>query len=351
MTKVVNQPLVSFVIPSYNSGKFLRQTLESCLNQTYSNIEILLINDGSTDNTDEILEDFKNIENFFHIKNEKNEGLIYTLNRGMKLARGEFIARMDGDDICLPGRIQAQVDYFQKHPDVDVLGTDIIIIDQDNKRKGKPREVIRSEAEIEWSIVSSCPVFHPTVMLRKKLLENEPFSTSLYFVSDKIAEDLGLWARVLLANKKIAVLNDPYLLYRKHSGSLTSSYSTKQIEMAASIVSQFTQQKWAIKISDQFLLNMRKRDQFSSNSFITEAKSIIQSFKNQGRIELALAAQTDIQVISLNYLHFFIFKNSEENKLQATWNTFSFVFSIKNLRTSFNALFKFYMGLIRKCSN
>ncbi|MBC7429403.1 MAG: glycosyltransferase [Bacteriovorax sp.] len=351
MAKSEVQPLVSFVIPSYNSGKFLRQTLESCLNQTYPNLEILVINDGSTDNTDEILEEYKNIKNLHHIKNEKNEGIIYTLNRGMKLARGEFIARMDGDDICLPDRVQAQVDFLRSHPDIDVLGTDIMIIDQDNKRMGKPREVLASEAEVEWSMISSCPVFHPTVMLRKNLLTQEPFSEAAYFVSDKIAEDLGLWGRVLLAGKKIAVLNKPFLLYRKHGGSLTSGYATKQIDMAVSIVSNFSQEKWNIEISEAFLLNIRKREEFSSKAFFNEAESIIKTLKNQGKLELALAAQKDIQVMSLNYLHsFFLLNNKEEKKLQAWWNTFLFVFSFRNFNTLFQAMFKFYNGIVRKFS-
>ncbi|MBC7427461.1 MAG: glycosyltransferase [Bacteriovorax sp.] len=347
MTTTEAQPLVSFVIPSYNSGKFLRQTLESCLNQTYPNIEILLINDGSTDNTDEILEEFKNVKNLHHIKNEKNEGIIYTLNRGMKLARGEFIARMDGDDICLPERVQEQVNFFNKHPEIDVLGTDIIIIDENNKKMGRPREVITSQAEVEWSMISSCPVFHPTVMLRKNLLDQEPFASSTYFGSDKIAEDLGLWGRVLLANKKIAVLNRPFLLYRKHSGSLTSGYASKQIDMAVSIVSKFAQSKWTIKMTDSFLLNIRKRDQFSDRAFFIEAKSIINQLKNQGQRELALAAQIDIQLMCLSYLHFY-FKNQKKNKMQATINTLVFVFSLNHLNTLPAAFFKFYRGILRR---
>lgn len=116
----LNNPLISVLMPAYNAEKYIKEAIESILNQTFSNFEFIIIDDGSIDATEEIIKSFKD-SRIVYIKNEKNLGLIKTLNKGISIARGEFIARMDSDDISMPQRFELQLDVFKKYKGVDIV--------------------------------------------------------------------------------------------------------------------------------------------------------------------------------------------------------------------------------------
>ena len=109
----MNCPRVSILLPAYNAERYLREAIDSMLSQTYQNFELLIIDDGSKDRTAEIVRSYTD-ERIRFIQNECNIGLANTLNKGMRLARGEYLARMDADDICVPTRFQAQYDFLQQ---------------------------------------------------------------------------------------------------------------------------------------------------------------------------------------------------------------------------------------------
>ena len=118
------EPLVSVLIPCYNCEKYVEEAVMSIIEQSYSNLEILVIDDGSTDNTGSILQELAQKDSRIrYIKNETNLKLIRTLNKGIDLCRGKYIARMDADDISLPTRIVKQVNFLEKHPDIGIVGT------------------------------------------------------------------------------------------------------------------------------------------------------------------------------------------------------------------------------------
>lgn len=331
-------PLVSIVIPAYNAGEFLRDSLKSCVEQTYPNIEIVLIDDGSTDNTRELVNEFINTKNFHYIRNEQNSGLIFTLNRGIELAQGDFIARMDADDVSLPDRIEKQVKILLENSTIDVVGSDVILIDENNKKHGKPRDLLQQNEEIEWSVVTSCPLHHPTVMFKRKFHYN---------AEERHIEDLGLWSRILLSGKKIAVINEPLLLYRKHSNSITSRHANTQMSASAALAGRYSKEKWNIDIGANFLLSIRTRNNFSDNSVFTEAKKAIHDLKQNGYNEIAETARINIQTICITFMHFFAL-SSEKKKLKAFINCTCFVFSPANLKTMPIAFIKFYRGILRK---
>ena len=121
----MTKPMVSVVMPVYNGSKYLKEAIDSILNQTFTNFELIIINDGSTDNSEDIIFSYQD-RRIYYLKNEHNKGICITLNRGLDNARGKYIARMDCDDISMPQRLAKQVNYLERHRDVGALGTDII---------------------------------------------------------------------------------------------------------------------------------------------------------------------------------------------------------------------------------
>ena len=209
----MNDKMVSVVMPSYNSDKeMLEEAVKSILNQTYRNLELVIIDDGSVTPIEEIL----NIkDNRLHIvRNDANRGIVYSLNRGLELAKGDYIARMDADDISDHMRIKMEVDFLDIHKEVDVVSTYA-------KTFGVKNTIYKSEttpegikAELLWKNI----IIHPTVMLRASLIKAESIR---YSINSK-SEDFDLWSRIVYEfNKKIAVIPKPLLFYRIHDGQIT----------------------------------------------------------------------------------------------------------------------------------
>ena len=130
-------PLVTIAIPIYNAEKYLRYAIQSCINQTYQNWELLLMCDGSTDTSIGIMEEMAAYDSRIRvIYDDVNKGLVYRLNQSIKLAKGKYYARMDADDIMAVNRIEEEVNFLELHPMVDVVGTSMMMIDGDNHIMG-----------------------------------------------------------------------------------------------------------------------------------------------------------------------------------------------------------------------
>ncbi|RYY60596.1 MAG: glycosyltransferase [Chitinophagaceae bacterium] len=215
-------PLVSVILPVYNCEAYLDQAVASILSQSYQHLELIAINDGSTDGSLKILESFLNDPRIRIINNLKNEGLIFTLNRGISLSSGELIARMDGDDISLPERFTEQVAYLEQHPDVTVVATRIRLVDEKGNDLGNwKQEYERTSPDsirsyLHWN---NC-IAHPTVMVRAAELKS-----FRYDPRQKLSEDYDLWLRMSAAGKKIAKLESVGLLHRILSESFTRTRS------------------------------------------------------------------------------------------------------------------------------
>ncbi len=129
-------PKVSVIMSVYNGDKYLREAIESILNQTFTDFEFIIVNDGSTDNSLEIIESYDD-ERIKTINNKKNIGLTKSLNKALKFAKGKYIARQDADDVSLPNRFEKQVEYLDSHPEVALVGTSVYLIDENGKIIGK----------------------------------------------------------------------------------------------------------------------------------------------------------------------------------------------------------------------
>ncbi len=207
---------VSIIIPVYNSEKYLSSCLLSIVNQTYKKIEIICIENGSNDNSYSILKIFS--KNYKNIKviNLKKPSLSNALNKGIKLSKGEFIARMDADDISHPKRIEKQIKFLKKKKDVSIVGTDINLIDENGnflKKIKYPHKFkdLKKKLEIDSFVA------HPSVMMRKKIFS----ILKGYRYQFCPAEDYDLWLRAL-HHYKIENMGQTLLNYRQHSNKMGS---------------------------------------------------------------------------------------------------------------------------------
>lgn len=208
---------LSVVMPVYNTAPWLSAAVQSILDQSFGDFEFLIINDGSTDHTLEVLGSFSD-PRIKLVNNEGNKGVIYSLNRGIDLAQGTWIARMDGDDISLPHRFQRQMEYLRSHPEVDLLATRVKLIDQDGHDAGVWRddiEVIDEKQILGHLPLNNC-IAHPSVMVRAHLMK------SFRYRSEQLhSEDYDLWMRLAASGRVLAKLDEALVLHRIHKGSVT----------------------------------------------------------------------------------------------------------------------------------
>lgn len=216
----MNNPRVTVLMPVYNGEKYLREAIESILRQTFTDFEFLIINDGSTDKSVEIIESYKDTR-IRLVNNEKNIKLIATLNKGIELARGEYIARMDCDDISLPNRLEKQVVFMDSHPDVGVCGTWAKVIDENGHIKRAIKTLTgKSIKKLCWR---PSPFIHSTVMIRTALLRKNRYCEDF-----RHAEDYELWLR-LFDKTTFFNIKDYLLYYRMHTENVSSSNRELQL--------------------------------------------------------------------------------------------------------------------------
>ena len=202
-------PKVSVLLPVFNADAFLREAVESILAQSYTNFELLAINDGSTDHSREILASFSD-KRLKIIDNDGNQGLVYTLNLGIKLARGVYIARMDADDIALPERLALQIRFLDETPNVVLIGGQAEFIDS-NSKSFMLCQLPQTHDEIITKIFSANCFVHPSVMFRANVISN----LGGYREEALHAEDYDLWLRII-EHYDVANLAEILVQYRIH---------------------------------------------------------------------------------------------------------------------------------------
>lgn len=192
-----NQPIVSVILPCYNAMPFLPMALDSIIHQTYTNLEIICINDGSSDETPAVLEAYAKKDNRIHvIHNESNLKLIGTLNKAIALAKGDFIARMDADDISHLDRIEKLLSVLIKE-NVDVVSCNSEFIDMEGKKVSKGFLKAITSVEIKFASYFFTPIGHALLLGKKSVFIKHP-----YFISDHVihTEDYELWTRMIRDN-------------------------------------------------------------------------------------------------------------------------------------------------------
>lgn len=269
-----NTPLVSVIMPVYNSEKHLKEAIDSILNQTYKNIELIVIDDGSVDNSIKIIKNIKSDKIVF-LKNERNIGVSATRNKGFSIAKGKYIALMDSDDISPLYRIEKQVEFLENNIEYGLVGGHY----ESFKKylfftRRKLRKHSLSEKHIEVNLNFLGAIVGGSTMIRSEVLfkNNLEFDTSL-----RIAEDFDLWRRIGQFSK-VTNIDELLIHYRKHRNNSIKNREKNDLHMTRAIIKSFDDLDIDIKnlFNDQYKLK-------NMNSFL-EMNSYLEDMINQNLI-------------------------------------------------------------------
>lgn len=207
--------LISIVIPVYNSEKYIKETIECILNQTYKNWEIIFVDDGSKDGSVDIIRDYQD-ERMHLYQNEKNQGPAYTRNKGIEKARGRYLAYMDADDLCDADKLEKQI-CFMKKTGCAFCFTGYEFAGEDGKRNGK---IVRIPEKMEYKdALKRTTISTITVMFDRKQISNEV----LYMPLDARGEDTATWWKILRHGYTAYGIDEPLSVYRRYGGSRSSN--------------------------------------------------------------------------------------------------------------------------------
>lgn len=215
---------VTILLPAYNAALYLRDSLDSIMRQAFKDFDVLLIDDGSMDDTSKIAIEYSNIDRRIkYYKNEKNIGLIKTLNKGLSLAKGEYIVRMDADDIMFDDRLYKQVKYMDSNPECFVCGGQMEYI---GGLTGMAPILPQKYEDLLYLSLINCPLYHPTTIIRNSAIKQFGLK---YNDSYEHAEDYKFWSDIIFSHpNSIANIKDVVLFYRISNNQITAKYSDEQ---------------------------------------------------------------------------------------------------------------------------
>jgi len=259
----MQKPIISVIMAVHNGEEYLKSSIDSVLTQTYRNFEFIIIDDASTDLTPVILRKYsKKDRRIKIITNPKNVGLTKSLNKGIKIARGEFMARQDADDISLPSRFEKQINYLDSHENVVLLGTSAYIIDKDNTiiTKIVPPQ---SDEKIRKRLYSQNCIFHGSIMFRRKV--------GAYRENFRFSQDYDLYLRALEIGK-IETLPEALYMHR---------FTKEQVS-----VTRLKEQTFFADLARKFAMERRKYGQDTYHYFFT--KYGVPDFQKSSKMDLNL---------------------------------------------------------------
>ena len=256
---MVTNPLVSILMPVYKTAPYLREAMDSMLSQTFTDFELIVLDDCSPDDAAAIMDTYSD-PRIVRYKGEKNAGLSNVLNVGIGLARGKYIARMDSDDISLPNRLQVQVDYLETHPEIDLVSVGMRLF-------GAKEEVWIRELNPEKVKINA--LFHSPILHASSVWRNDSFENQgLRFRQERVpAEDYDLWTRALVKGLKLVNLPDVLYKYRMHPSQATvqadkTSAKSREVQqeylrLALPSLSQKNREAFPEKLCSVFFANLK----------------------------------------------------------------------------------------------
>ncbi|MFM7054143.1 MAG: glycosyltransferase family 2 protein [Bacteroidota bacterium] len=223
--EIGSQPLVSVLMPCYNAEAFLVEAIESILNQTYRNLEVVLLDDGSKDQTKNIISDYaKRDSRVKPVFNDSNLGLIRTLNKGLDLSSGDYIARMDADDVSLPHRIEVLVGVLEADKSLDLASAGCYSLSESGHKMARVYPKACTAKGLKFVCFFSTPVLHPCVLFRKSLMIEDRFDEEYLH-----SEDYEIFSRLLLKGKRFVTIEVPLYMLRKNFQSVSHKFESIQI--------------------------------------------------------------------------------------------------------------------------
>jgi glycosyltransferase involved in cell wall biosynthesis len=230
---------ISVIMPVFNSEKYLGEAINSILNQTFKDFELIIIDDCSIDSSATIINEYKKRDSRIVLfPQKKNSGIAAARNKGLELSSGEFIALMDSDDISLPDRLEKQYNFIKSHPEIGVLGGGVELVDSNGRHTSKlfPPE---TDFMISWSMCFCDPMINPTVMMKRSIvLESGGYNDFRESVIEYYPEDYDLWIRIS-GKTNFYNLHDIILKLRKHSSNITKKCIDSTIENSLKISQKY----------------------------------------------------------------------------------------------------------------
>lgn len=287
---------VSIVMSVYNGAEYLEQALEGIAAQTYQNWECIIVDDCSTDDTPAILTAFRKRDGRFRIlTNEVNRKLAASLNRAVKEAAGEYILRMDADDICRKDRIAKQVEFMEKHPELSLSCCKFFVWHQEQivpaclQRRGGWKDV-------EALFLFFNPILHPGVIGRREI-----FAEYAYDPSFSCTEDFDLWTRMLCGREKIGIQMDYLMIYRIHAAQVSTAKKDMQKEQSGRILQKYYRKRGIIlerEETDFLLEGIYFRDRCDVQRCISLLKKVRTENKRTGEMTDRSVCLAALEVIA-----------------------------------------------------
>ncbi len=216
-------PLVSVVVSVYNGAQFIAEAIQSILDQSFRDFELIVVDDASIDNSQKVIASFSDPRIRLLI-NEQNLGLARSLNKGIAAANGKYIARQDADDVSVPNRLQIQIEYLESHSDTVIVGSSVKTINEYGKVDGLWPAYL-CDVDIKWRLLFGTSFVHSSVVMRRSALDR----VGLYSIEPQFCyvEDYELWSRIC-ASGQCANISSPLLNYRVNQGSICYRYAVPQ---------------------------------------------------------------------------------------------------------------------------
>lgn len=281
-------PSLSVVMPVFNCELYLKEAIQSILKQSYGNFELIVIDDGSTDGSLKLLEEFACTDSRVHVISRENRGLVASLNEGIRVAKAPWIVRMDGDDISHPDRLQIQHKFLEKNPQVDILGSAIQLFGVGGNRLKK---YPTSHEGIKYNLMFESSFAHGSVVMRKARLMELMYDPKMEY-----AEDYDLWIRASIAGWRMANLSEVLLYYRQHEFQSSTQKFAKQQELSVELrtpywMSIFTQLGLdTSSILDILELRRFKPQSYDINKINRGIRSLITSLTGEPRAVIYAAS-------------------------------------------------------------
>ncbi len=223
-------PLISVVLPVYNGERYLAEAIDSILAQTFMDFELIMINDGSTDSSLDILQKYQERDGRIRLVSRENRNLATTLNDSIAMARGKWIARMDQDDISMPFRLERQVDWLEKN-NADLCGCWVKFFGGRGHHTWKGWKTDRA---IKVDMMFKSPFVHPSVMMRTELVRELKYDKA-----HEKAEDYDLWVRAAMSGWNMCNIPEVLFMYRKHSTQISVQSAQAQKSLGESIQKRY----------------------------------------------------------------------------------------------------------------